>query len=609
MNPDIYSYVKSQEARFETDEVQVGDNWYWNFRKHVQLIFHLKNGVFFTGSNDFLRAFKAVMHPILDLAKWTEDIDVKDIVIYTEESEDKVYSFILKKYHDEVYTQEHDLDMMIDEINESDIDYGGTLVQRGSKRPEVIVLNSIAFCDQTDILGGAIGFKFFFSPDKLRGMSKYGWGNTNNGATISLDDLCVLANASKETVGMGGKKNDVPSKTIEVYVVRGTMPEGYLEDNDNMEDYYGQLQIVAFYTDTENNKVGVTLYRKKDNGENLKFLTTKKVYQRALGMGYGEMLLHPQVWANCLTIYKMDMLQAGSKVPLVTDDPTYTQKNKIQEMETLEITTIEEGKTIKKVPTMAVENIQMFEGSINEWYSQAQLSGSAFDPIMGKEPPSGTTFRGQERNVAQGRGSHDKRRGQRAKFIEEIYHDWTLDDMINEITSGTTFLATLSTEDLNRVIEQVSTNEFNKRHKEALLEGKILTPEEQALVKDTVRTSFMKKGNKHTIKVLKGQLEDFKARCKINVAGKQKDLANMSDKLLSIFQFVFANPQAFQQAMQNPALAKAFENILEASNMSIADFSTLVQSQPIQQPEAPQPTQASAQPTGQAPQLQLNQPA
>ena len=213
MNPDIFSFIESQENEFETQKVQVGDNWHWNFREHCQLIFHLKNGIFYTGENDWLRAFKNIMEPILNLAYWTEDLEVKDVIFYIENKSGRVLSFLVKKYHDEVYVKEHDLDTMFDEITESDIYFGGVLIQKGKERPEVLPLNSIAFCDQTDMMGGPIGIKFFFTPDKLRSMSKMGWGEKSNGATITLDELCILATFEKEAVGTLSKnENKVPVK-------------------------------------------------------------------------------------------------------------------------------------------------------------------------------------------------------------------------------------------------------------------------------------------------------------------------------------------------------------------------------------------------------------
>jgi len=603
MPPDIYSYIKTEEAKFETDEIQVGDNWYWNFRKHVQMIFHLKNGVFFTGDNNWMRAFKNIMEPILNLAYWTEDIEVKDVVFFIENSTGKVLSFLLKKYHDEVYTRENDLDVLFDEITETDLDYGGVLVQEGMNRPEVLPLNAIAFCDQTDALGGAIAFKHYFTPSKLRSMSKLGWGLESNGATISIEDLCVLATAQKDAIGtLNDNQNEVPSKAIEVYIVIGGLPEAYLEDNDNMEYYTDQRQVVAFYQDKEGKKQGVTLYRKEDKEGSIKFFTSRKVYQRALGRGVGETLLHPQIWTNFLEIHKMGMLESGAKTPLWTDDPEFTQKQKIQEMENLEVMQLGEGKKIGLVPTVAPNNIQLYSNEINVLYEYAQTAGSANDPIMGKEAASGTTFRGQERSVAQGRGIHDRRRGQRAKFIEEIYRDWIIPKMVREITKGKKFLATLSTDELSWVADTIATNKTNERIKEMIFAGKKPTEKDKQTFMQLFKGEFLKKGNKQLLEVLKGEFDDIEVKMGINIAGKQKNLADLSDKVLSIFQFVLANPQGFQSAMQIPALAKAFENLLEYSNLSIGDFSSLLT------PPA-QPVPVDGQEQGQeAPQLSLNQP-
>lgn len=601
ISPNIHDYIKSEENKFETDEIQPGDNWHWNFREHVQLIFHLVNGVFFTGENNWLRAFKQVMRPIIDLNNWTEDLEAKDVTFFIESRIGKVLSFLVKKYHDEVYVREHDLDTLFDQITNGDNTYGGVILQKGVKMPESLELNSIAFCDQTDILGGPIAFKHYFSPDKLRGMAKHGWGDERNGATISLDELCILASDEKDPVGtLNDKKNKVPGKTIEVYVVRGNLPEHYLKDNDNMEDYYNQIHVEAFYTNKESKKVGVTLYRKKENEGSLKFFSSSPIYQRALGSSVGESELHPQIWSNFLTIHKMDMLQAASKIPLQTDDQNFTNRNKIQDMENLEVTVLEEGKQIRQIPTAASANIQLFSNEINSWYEQAQLSGAAFDPLIGKEASSGTTFRGQERVVAQGKGTHDKKRGQRAKFIEEIYRDWIIPDIKKEILKGKKFLATLTTEELQWISEQLAINESNKIIKDAILNGKLVTKEEQAALIEVRRAALLKQGNKQLIEIVKGEFDDIEIKIGINVAGKQKDLVNLSDKLLSIFQFIFANPQGFQQAMQIPALAKGFENILEFGGMSIGDFSSLLQA-PAQPMQIQQP-----QPTGQ-PQM-INQP-
>lgn len=585
---NIYDYVKVQESEFDTQEIRVGSNWNWSMKRHVQMIFHLKNSQFFTGDNNWMRPFKNVLEPILNLAYWSEDIEVKDIIFFIENKSDRVLSFLIKKYHDDVYVKENDIDTLLDEITEDDVDYGGVLVQKGEKRPEVVFLPSIAFADQTDLMGGAMAFKFSFTPSKLRTMSSKGWGDTKNGATTSLSDVIEQAEPAKDPSGQSNQqKNETTSKNIEVYIVRGDLPEAYLEDNDNFDNWFKQLHIIAFFQNKKGDRQGETLFRSKETKDSLKFHTSKKVYSRALGRGVGEGLLHPQVWTNFMEIHKTKMLEAGSKVPLVTDDDSFTDRNKIIDMENLEVTTIEEGRTISQIPTMSPAQIQMFEKSVNEWFDQAQTIGSAFDPILGKEPPSGTTFRGQERTVQQGRGLHDRRRGQRAKFLEEIYRDWIIPDMTKKILNGKEFIATLTADEMKWISERLVDSQVNNKVKDMILDGQIVTPEMEELFKTEAQEEFAKGGNKRLLKILKGEFKGIEIKMGINIAGKQKNLGAMTDKVLSIFQFIFSNPQGFQQVMQLEGMASAFNDILEFSGVSQVDFSNLA-NLPIAQPEQQQ---------------------
>ena len=253
-------------------------------------------------------------------------------------------------------------------------------------------------------------------------------------------------------------------------------------------------------------------------------------------------------------------------------------------MENLEITTIEDGKSIRQVPTAAPANIQLFSQSINEFFENAQLGGAAFDPLLGKQPTSGTTFRGQERTVAQGKGLHERRRGQRAKFLEEIYRDFIIPDIVRSILNGKEFLSTLSQDDFSWISDQLAENYANKTTIEDILNGKL--PREKDVLMQEFLTSFSKKGNKHVLKILKDEFRGVEVKMGINIAGKQKDLATLSDKVLSIFQFVFANPQAFQQVLKLPGMERAFSDILEFSNIDPVSFSQIAKAVP---PTAPTP--------------------
>lgn len=568
----IFNFITQQETAFDTEEVSVGSNWRWNFKNHVQMIFHLKNGVFFQGENDWMRSFREVMDPVLGLAKWMEDIEVKDVVFFIENIPGRVASFLIKKYHDEVYVREHDLDELFDEITESDVEYGGVLVEMISeKRPKVLALPRVAFCDQTEMMGGPIGFKLYLSPSKLRKMEKSGWFKTENGASGTAEELIALASTDKTPDGqLGQKKNATTGKQIEVYIVRGDLPQHYLDDSGDMETMTGQLQIVAFYTDKNKKKQYFTCYRKKEDEGSIKFFTSQKVTGRALGRGWGERMLHPQIWTNFLEIHKTQMLQAAAKVPLYTDDETFTNRNQIQDMENLEVTTIKEGRRMFQVPTASTANIQLFKDGVNSWFDHAQYVGAAFDPLMGKEATSGTTFRGQNQVVQQGKGPHDRLRGKRAKFIEEIYRDRIIPEIKREIVKGKKFLASLSSDEMQWVMEQLAENYAARERNEDVLNG--LFPRETEALKEEFKQNFAKQGSNHLLEILKGEFDGIEMRIGINVAGKQKDLAGLSDKVLSIFQFVMSNPRGFQQGMQIPGMADAMNSILEYSNVNQSAF-------------------------------------
>ena len=599
-SPNIFSYIEQQEAEYQTQQVPLGDNWSWNMRDHLQLIYHLKNSQFYTGDNDWMRPFKNIMEPIIELANWTEDIEVKDILFFIEGKNKRAMSFLIKKYHDEVYVRENDLDEFIDEVTEQDNTYGGVIVQDVKKgAPETPSLLNIAFCDQSDVIGGPIGFKFHFSPDGLRKMTAKGWGEESNGATVSVEDLIVLAEQSKESVE-DQIKATTPGKVVEVYIVRGTLPQHYLEDDDNMEDWEPQVQVVAFYKDEKGKKHGVTLYRKKEKDSSLRFFTASPVENRGLGRGVGEKMLHPQIWTNWLSIHKHNFYEAASKVPIMTDDEGFTGANKIQDMENLEIMKVSQGSIVQAIQTASPANVQMLNGAVNEWMEQAQFSGAAQDPLLGVEQVSGTTFKGQERSVAQGRGSHDRKRGKRAKFLEQIYREMIIPQMVREITKGKEFLATLTADELSWLREQLATNYANRKLSKKLLDfdGPLPTEEEKVILKNTFKEEFSKQGNQKLIKILKDEFKGVEIRMGINIANKQKNLADLSDKILSIFQFAFQNPAAFQQAMQIPALSKSFNDILEFGGLSQSDFLSLTQ--PPQQ--APQETLAPEP-------LEIKQPA
>lgn len=611
----IYDFIKREEVNFALP-IPINDAWNWNFRNHVRLSTLYKNSQFSTGNTEAERdhkPFKNIIRPILNLRYRAEDIDVKDVILYVDNPDNYHLSFLVKKYHDDVFVLEHDLDTYFDKLKESKIDFGGGLSKKTKDpKPEVVPLQSIAFCDQTDILSGPIGIKHYFSPDQLMDMERFGWGDESNGATISLKDLIILSRTGKQRDARDGGIAQTPGKYIEVYEVHGNMPESFLNSDADpwSEKYITQLQIVAYYKNMEGEDEGVTLFKVKEKENPFKFVTSDEIYGRALGFGGAEELFDNQVWTNYSEIQMKGMLDAASKVLIRTTDPGVAQKHPtgLKNLDNLEVIEHAPNTEVSQVDTFP-RNIQLFNQAVNEWWTHAQTMGGATDALLGETPPSGTPFRLEGLVTQQGQGLHSYRRGKYAKHLEEIYRDWIIPEITKKITQGATFLSELTNEELQYVADCVVRNEAKSFETERVLRGEQIDPLLTEAYKTEVREAFLKAGNKRFIKILKDELKGFALKVKINIAGKQKDLAAAVDKIGNVMRFLFStyDPQTKQfAALEDPKMAKLLNQILEYSGLDpimVNDYQqqpTQQQTQQImqeqtqgqQQPQLAQPAQA-----------------
>ena len=571
----VFDFIKSEGANYK-HPIPINDVWRWSMKDHIKTAVLYTNSQLLSGKDDFTPV-KNIVLPILNLQHRAEDIEVKDVQIYVDDSDKYHLSFLVKKYHDDVFVIENDIDTFFDELNVSRIDLGAGLSKQLDKpRPEVVPLESIAFCDQTDMLSGPIGIKHFFSPDQLMDMESVGWGKKENGATITVDELINLSREEKQE-DKDGETAKTPGRYIEIYEVHGNLPKRFANPEESSNKYETRIYIVAFYQkEGVSDKQGVILYTKPEKKSPFKLIKRDKIYGRALGRGGVEELIEPQAWVNYTAKRKMDMIDAASKTILGAignNSSIIAQRNKINSMDNNEILDLGDG-DLKQIDTTP-RSMTMFNNEEVGWENHAKDLGGAQDPIQGKEPTSGTPFSSLIEQVRQGMGLHEYRRGQYAKHLEEIYYDWIIPHIQRKITQGAKFLSELSLEELQYVTECVVRNETNKRIKDMVLAGETPTAEGVELFKQLLTEEFKKKGNKHFIEILKGEFNGVTLGVKVSVAGKSKDLSAKTDKLVNIFRQIIVNPAV----LQIPAIARVFNDILESSGLDPVDFSGMTKEQ------------------------------
>lgn len=597
---NIYDFIKGEEANFDRSIDLNG--WQWNMKQHIKTTFFYMHGRLLNG-NDDNTPVKNIIRRLVKLQKTEQDIDVTDIQIYVDDPKDYHLSFLIKKYHDDVFVVENDIDTFIDDWLDSRITYGGGLAKKGkSPRPDVIDLQSIAFCDQTDLLKGPLAFKYYYNPSELKDMEASGWGKETNGASISIDDLILLSENERESAE--DRENATPGAYIEIYEVHGVLPTAFLKDNEDYRTYKRQFQIIGFYQTKDGEKKGVCLFRKEQAESALKTTLRDKIYSRALGFGGAEEIFEDQVWTNYDVIRKKELLDATSKIILKAVGASLKSRypNGLKDVDNLQIIELSEGEDLAQIDTTP-RSMALFDRDISEWETHAQGLSFATDPLLGNPAPSGTPFRAQERQVIQAKGPHQKEQGKYAKDLENVYRDWFIPHIMDKITEGTRFLSKLSTEEMNYISDKIAENMVNKHNWELLFSGQIpLDEKAQQAEKERIKNEFSKQGNNKFIEILKGEFKDKKLSIKINIANKQKDLARVTDALVNIFRQIMANPQGFVQMMQVPQLAQTFNRILENSGFSPILYAGLEKTAAFQPPPPTAPL--TQQPSSQNPQAQ-----
>jgi hypothetical protein len=570
----IYDFIKEKETEYQKP-IQLEDGWDWSMKDHLRRSFLYKNSQFEEeNENRNLRPNKNIVLAIRNVENRTEGFDVKDINLYVDDPDESYKSFLVKKYHDK-WALENAIDTAIDESVDSYGDYGGTLVRDTSEsRPEIIDLRTLAFCNQRNILTYPFCIKHNYSPSQLREMTE--WGLDSNGATIDIESFLTLCKDEEE---------------IFAYELHGTVPIEWLDKKRQSEESkkdLQQIQIVAYYKKEDGNEQGVTLFRKREPKLPFKFLKRDDIKDRALGRGGVEELVEPQKWTNWNEIKITEMLEAASKMIGVHNDPTLAAKHPtgMKDMDNMEFIELQEGKELRILDTYP-RNLAVFNDSLERWQVHAQQLGSASEQLLGGDLNSGVPFKLYEAKNIDDKSMHRFRQGKIAVFWDEIYRDWIIPHISSEIANDHTFLAELSADEMQKVVEQVAINESNRIIVEKVLNGEDVTPEEQTSLMEKSKQGFLK-DNKKFIKILKKEITK-PLSVMTNIAGKQKNLALLTDKIVGVLRQYLATPQI----RQDPEMNKLLNVILESSGLSPIMFgaSPMPPQAPQGAPQAPQAPQ------------------
>jgi len=577
MDKDVFSYILTEETNFKTVRIPLTRSKDWNMAEHIERCTNVANGWFHQGNNDGNRPYDDIVTPVINVAFRSEGFDVKDIVPFVDSIEDAHKSFIIKKLHPK-WARKHELDTFIDEVVESSIIYDLVLVKNiNNVRPEVVDLKTLAFCDQTDVMAGPICIKHQFTPSELVKF-KGKWDDEK------IDMAITLSNEEKSVSTADGQPAKTPGKYIEVYELRGNLPEMWMKEDGEMYKYTPQMWIICFYKAEDGDKQGLVLYKGEDKPlqDNFKALKIDRVRSkgRACGRSIVETLFEPQVWNNYSAIKIKKLLDSAVTLFLTDSDEIANQK--LSELPSNTIIKQEKGSNTQKLDG-TLQNLPAFQNHQTKMENSARILGSASDAQLGTNPVSGTPFALQNLVVQQGQGFHEYRQGKIATFFADVlYRDWILKYLVNDINTGIKFSEELSLDEMQEIAETIVSREVNEKIKKQILEtGVVPTVEEMETMKQGMKEQFLKRPNRQFFETVKGELADIPVSVMVNINGKQRYMAQNADKITNILREVMKNPQAFSQI---PGVGKAFNQVLEESGLSPIDFTNITKAVEVPSP-------------------------
>lgn len=611
----VHAYIKSEENRYMVMPIPVVQGYQWSMFEHVRLTTLYLNSKYKTGTEaeNELKPFRNIILPKVNMEHRAVAIDLDEIDFYINDEQEDYKSFLVKKWHDR-WANQNDLVDFLDSLIETYTDYGGVLIKNyDSDMPEVVPFQRLAFVDQTDMLSGPICEKHEFSPDQLKKMETFGWGNEANGATGSINDVIALSREEKtNTQTQGGiginaqPKARTPGRYIEVYELHGMLPQTFLDPDGDPNVFVQQMHIVTYYVKQNGENEGITLYAGKE--AELPYKAKKRddadssTYGRALGRGAVEELFEPQVWTNYNEIAKKEMLDQVSKILYSTDDQSFKARNNTSDIQNGDVIVVSDGKMFNQLGTGA-PNVEAFENAAQTWDQLAQQIAATTD-LMAGSTQGASNMPGNLGIplIEEGHSLHEYRKKRLANFVHEIYRDWVLPKCLADVQDGAQWLEELSIDEMNDIADQVIATQFNQTVIGKVLAGEIVYPEDAEDLEQTYRQQFFS-SNRKFLKILEDELSDLPIEIEVNVSNSGPN-ALMAQKLgqlwSNVVQLLVANPNFF---IQQPQMAKIFNQMIEAYGLSPISFG-MNKLQPVAQQQQPQQPQLNPAPNAQPTQVQ-----
>jgi hypothetical protein len=569
-------------------------------KDQIRTIEFYSNSKYLNGQKDELgreKPFMQILNAICDVENTAKDLDTKDIKVDSDDGNHYLESFFLSK-DIQVWMKEADFAKTLNDMRDTHTRYGSLLVKKCIEKDEetgekILKLElpewKNTYTDQVNITQGAIVETHWMTAVEISKMSE--WKN--------------IGKVMEQLKGSGS------SKRVPVYEIRGEFSKATFKDSEgekysskDEKEFSYQLYYIAGNPvesgKTETLDTFTVLYAEDDTERVYKYLARKPKAGRAFGVGVFEEGEEAQVWTNDAILKQYRAMEYTTKVVAQSASKKLKGRNLLTETDDGTILEHEDGKPITAINLLPSGGLQQYSALIQQWYAQLEKTTSAYSAQRGDTPPSGTPFRLQATVLQQSSSVFKTLQQEMGIFITEIFEDWVMPYLRTKLNKEHILSYDFSPEELKEIDKNFSTRQANNKAIEAILSGKIVTPEEfDAWINGADEFIKQTKG-KRFIEIPKNFYKDLEAKVTINVTGEQRNKAATLESLTNILMTVSGNPAL----TQDPVLSQVLMKILELSGAGISpvDVSSAIseknkqQEQMMAQQQMMQQQQPQAQP-------------
>lgn len=561
---NIHEFIRKQRDDYQSRTVNIVEGLQYSQFKVLNLIELYANDTFETGNTDelgFEKPFNNVSNDKVKRETTKTDLDRKDMNVESVDdiSTDGFVRSMLLKRKAQNWMTETKFGVLLNKWTRTRAKYGGVILKKVVKNGKVelrVPQWKDMITDQTDIMGGVIIEKHFYSPSELKAMGGI-WDN--------VDEAIELAKQNKDTNRSTG--NETPSYYIEVWEVHGVMPETYLKEDGDEKKYVPQMHVVVgidSYSKADDGALkenGLTLFKGEESELPYKYLTRESVPGRGLGKGVVEELFQEQIWTNDAVNEEKRLMHIAGKVFFQTSDKKLPSN----------LLKIDNGSVLKydQSPLTQVNNvpgsIPQFSNTMEIWARSADRKTNSQPAITGEGVPANTPYASLQLQNNELNSDFDFRREEAGLFWEEVFMDWLIPQWIKELKRDGALTSEFSREELEWIDEKTVKKYAKYLQVESVIAGQPLDGEEA----ETMVTDMMAEKPVSPIRKVefpKDYFDDWEYKVRFYATNEARNKAVQDITATTILQSLAQDPTL----LTDPIKSKLFMPILERNGVSPA---------------------------------------